>query len=181
MNFRLYLMKLFLPVNLKKEKLHELFGVTAAAFQTTPPVVEGLRFNDLLQEYATFTRAAAMQQIIKGEDVSLVMQRLYDGAYRIGEELREEMRIRSRKDAMKAARLLYRAMGIDFHCSGSGEVGIARCYFSTFYPPEVCWIISSLDEGIIAGLTDGGRLWFVSRITEGNNSCVGQIEFLKNP
>jgi predicted RNA-binding Zn-ribbon protein involved in translation (DUF1610 family) len=179
MNLRVSLLNIFLPYKLKEETMLALFETTAGAFQMAPPVLDGLRFHDILRTYATFTRAAAMRQIGKKEDVSHVKKRLYDGAFQLGEKIRSELRIHSRRDALKAARLLYRAIGIDFYCSKSGEVIIQRCYFSNFYPCEVCWIISSLDEGIVAGLTDGGRLWFVSRITEGNDSCVGEIEFEK--
>ena len=179
MNLRLFLLSVFLPNKLKKKNLLELFNVTAEAFQMSVPLVSEWHFDDILRAYASFTREAVSQQINKDEDVSRVRHRLYDGAVRLGVELRQELRIHSFKDAMKAASLLYRAIGIGFRCDRSGEVAISRCYFSSFYTREVCWLISSLDEGLIAGLTDGGKLWFLSRITEGNISCVGQIEFGK--
>lgn len=179
MSLRLFLLNIFLPHKLKEETMRELFEVTARAFQVSPPVLDGLRFNDVLQTYANFTRTAAEQQIGGREDVASVKKRLHDGAFGIGERIRNELRVRSREDALKAARLLYRAIGIDFLCSKVDEVLIRRCYFSHFYSCEVCWIISSLDEGLIAGLTDGGRLWFVSRITEGDNFCLGEINFGK--
>jgi len=177
MNIPLSLMNIFTPNTLKKEKLRELFNVTAEAFQIPPPTLSNLKFNELLHAFAEFTLDAAIRQMSKNEDISQVKRRLYDGAFRIGKNIRSELRIHSLKDALKSAGLLYRAIGIDFHCDESGQVAIRRCYFSSFYSCEVCWIISSLDEGLIAGLTDGGRLWFVSRITEGSDSCVGTIEF----
>jgi hypothetical protein len=179
MNLRLSLLNIFMPYKLKEQALRELFDATARAFQVSPPVLDGLRFNDILRNYADLTRAAAKQQINKKEDIDRTRKRLYENAFKIGKEIRNKLRILSREDALKAARILYRAIGIDFLCSKSGEVLVRSCYFSRFYSCEVCWIISSLDEGLIAGLTGGGRLWFRSRITEGNKSCVGTIEFLK--
>ncbi len=177
MNIRLALLNIYLPNKLKIKKLRELLEVTAKAFQIQQPPIEGTHFANALGAYAAFTRDAAKQQMDIIKDVSVLKRQLYDGAFRFGERLREELRIDSRKDALKAARLLYRAIGIDFRCSESGEVIINRCYFSNIYSCEVCWIISSLDEGLIAGLSAGGRLWFVSRITEGSSSCIGAIEF----
>jgi hypothetical protein len=177
MNMRLLFLDFVLTNRSKKKKLDELFEVTAEAFQIEPPNLEGLRFKDLLRAYAEFTRDAAIREINKNKDVGETGQRLYRGAFRTGEKIRRELKIRSRKDAMRAARLIYSSIGIDFHYSNSGEVVVRRCYFSDFYSCQVCWIISSLDEGLIAGLTDGGRLWFVSRITEGSNCCIGGVDF----
>ena len=159
------------------EKLRELFELTAAAFYVQPISIVDTNFDNALRIYAVITRDMAQRQIISGEDVSQLKRRLFDGAFRLGDKLRREMAIHSRKDALKAAKLLYRTIGIDFHCNDAGEVKINCCYFASYYSCDVCRIVSSLDEGLIAGLTDGGRLWFLSRITEGNNSCVGQIEF----
>jgi len=179
MNLRVSLLTVFLPYRLKEEIMLDLFETTGNAFQMPPPALNGLRFNEILRTYAMFTRTAALQQIDESEDVSQIKKRLYDGALRLGAKIRARLKIHSRKDAMKVARLLYRAIGIDFHCDETGELTVRRCYFSSFYPCEVCWMISSLDEGLVAGLTDGGRLWFISRITEKNESCVGEIEFEK--
>ena len=55
------------------------------------------------------------------------------------------------------------------------EFAIRRCFFSGFYSPEVCRLISSLDEGLAAGLT-GGKLCFVQRITDGGSCCKGHID-----
>ena len=149
--------------------------MTAGAFQTAlSPNLDGLRFNDILQAYANFTRNAAEQQISRGEDVALVKKRLHDGAFGIGRKIRNKLRIRSGEDALKAARLLYRRIGIDFLCSKADEVLIRRCYFSHYYSCEVCWIISSLDEGLIAGLT-GGRLWLSQESPRETTSALERL------
>jgi len=177
MNMRISFMELFFPDYLKRKELLELFRITASAFQVPMPPVKGGSFKDVLHLFGVFTKEVALQEISREEDVDPVKKRLYDGAFQIGRELRDRMRIRSSRDAVKAAKLLYRSIGIEFQCNKMGEVEICRCYFSAFYPREVCWIISSIDQGIIAGLTEGARFWFLSRITEGSRSCVGQIEF----
>jgi len=177
MNIRLSLLNVFMPAGLKKRKLIELLDITAKGFQISPPPLDKMSFDETLELYATFTKEAAQRYMDGRQEVKQVKHRLYNGAYVLGNKIRGELGIHSRREAMKAARILYRALGIDFHCYESSEVVIRRCYFSDFYSYQVCWIISSLDEGLIAGLTRGGKLWFVSRITEGNRSCLGAIEF----
>ena len=180
MNTRLSLLSVFLPSRVKKKKLQELLDITAEAFQISPPHLGKSRFDELLELYALLTSKMAQRYSESEEEVKQVKERLHDGAVRIGERFREELKIRTRKDSMAAAGLLYRAIGIDFRYDESGGVTIRQCYFSEFYSCEVCWIISSLDEGIIEGLSGGGRLSFFSRMTEGNKMCVGAIDFGRN-
>lgn len=58
----------------------------------------------------------------------------------------------------------------------SGEITVPECYFSRYYTPEQCAIMSFVDSGIIAGIcgtTDpaSGYLLFTERITEGCGRC----------
>jgi len=72
---------------------------------------------------------------------------------------------------MRAARLLYGTMGIDFRGSDDGNILIGKCAFSDFYESRTCALISALDEGLLAGLAGGGRLEFSERITDGQSRC----------
>jgi hypothetical protein len=108
-------------------------------------------------------------------DVVEIRRRLYEGAYRMGEELRRAFRVTNTADAMAAARVLYRALGIDLRATPSGEITIHRCFFSQYYSSPVCQVIASLDEGLFAGLSGGGQLAFTRRITEGHGCCTAQF------
>ncbi len=79
------------------------------------------------------------------------------------------------KDAMQMAHLIYGIVGIDFRGNPQGEVVISRCYFSSFYSPKVCGIISSLDAGLLSGISGGGRLSFQQRLTEGTECCRARL------
>ncbi len=176
-NVRIFLSKIYIPKEVKSRGLMELFELSARAFEMPLPVLDGLTFDATLRTYAVFTSEAAKMQMECMPDVSSVKRRLYDGAFSFGNRLRRELKIKTRGDAMRAARLLYLAIGIDFRANKSNEVTVRHCYFSDFYSCDVCRVISAIDEGLIAGLTAGGRLWFAARITEGNSSCVGAIEY----
>ena len=72
---------------------------------------------------------------------------------------------------MALGRLVYAAIRIDFRGTELGDVTVNRCFFSSFYSAQVCQVISSLDAGLLAGLTGGAQLTFSERITEGADRC----------
>jgi hypothetical protein len=78
---------------------------------------------------------------------------------------------------MRAARLLYRAIGIDFRSSAAGEIRIVACSFADIYAPATCRTIAALDEGLLIGLAGDGKLSFSGRLTEGDPACLAKFDF----
>jgi len=195
MNLLIRAANVYTPTPLKRKKLLELFACTAAAFECEMPRPQGLTYDELLRSYARFTAAQADQLLQHSEmdapgstrgviasdlreaisaprrEVAEIRRRLYNGAYRMGAELRGTFRITNTADALAAARVLYRALGIDLQATADGKVTVRRCFFSEFYSGPVCRLIASLDEGLFAGLSGGGQLSFTQRITERNSCC----------
>jgi hypothetical protein len=172
MNLLIRAASVYTPTPLKRKKLLELFTCTAAAFGGEAPLVDGLSYEELLREYARFTAVQANQALRRdGVITEEIRRRLYDGAYRMGQELRRTFRVTSTADALAAARVLYRALEIDLRATAEGEITVARCFFSQCYSGPVCRVIASLDEGLFAGVSGGGRLAFSQRITEGHKCC----------
>jgi hypothetical protein len=68
-------------------------------------------------------------------------------------------------------------IGIDLRAHPSGHVVVSRCAFASSYSPQVCRLMSSLDAGLVAGLTRGGRLTFSERLTEGRPRCIARIRW----
>jgi len=96
----------------------------------------------------------------------------------MGCDLRKELRISSSEEFMAAARLLYHIIGIDFNGKKTGQITIRKCYFSQFYSEDVCRLISSLDGGILAGLSGKtGKLEFLDRLTSGADCCIAVFHF----
>jgi len=170
------IMSLYIPGFLKKKKLNELFELTAEAFKSKPPNVSGLSFDACLLKYAIFTKEQAENYLSSGQPIEKVKQMLYQGSNDFGQKLRKSLFIKSDTDAIKTLKIIYRIIGIDFHYGSQGEFIINKCFFSKYYSEEVCELISSLDEGLSAGLSDGGRLCFYKRITGGSNCCKGCFE-----
>ncbi len=124
-----------------------------------------------LKEYALFTRDRAEQALGGSGDLPAIDHRLFGAALAVGRGYRLRLKVRGTRDAMAAARLIYRGLGIDFRGTSEGTVIIRRCAFAEVYTPRVCALVSALDRGLLAGLTGGGVLEFQQRITEGADSC----------
>jgi hypothetical protein len=156
MNLLLTLLRLHLPTCVKQEGLRDLFACTAAAFQCDVPRLDGLSFDGCLHAYALFTRENAAEALQSGQDLDALQDRLYQNAFQLGQRLRKRLRITAIDDVMAAGRTLFCGLGIDFEGKRQGTVTIRRCYFSRFYSPQVCALISALDAGVLAGLAGGG-------------------------
>lgn len=169
----LKIMQLHMPEFIKKKKLSELFRLTADAFQSELPELRGLSFAECLLKYALFTKEQAEIYLQSGRPPEEVKQRLYQNSLIFGQTLRKNLRIVTWEDAVTALESVYKLIRIDFHYDGQGGIIIKQCFFSKYYNGEVCKLVSSLDEGLAAGLSDGGSLCFNQRITEGGSCCKG--------
>jgi hypothetical protein len=171
---RLSAARVFLPPFLKRRYLGKLFLLTAEAYGVAMPDLEGTSDEARLRLFASFTCENALKTLAGG-DAESAGGRLFRNALAFGEELRRSLGVRTFADAMAAARVLYRAIGIDFEGAPDGTIVIRSCRFAAAYTPEICGFVSSLDRGILAGLAGGGRLRFVRRLTEGNDSCLAEF------
>lgn len=161
----------FIPPFMKKQQVKKLLRLTAEALGTSTPSLHGLSFDESLRAFATFTSDEAGKAIRAGRDMSVIHDTLYHGALALGAQCRRWFRIGDGDDVMTAARMLYAFCGIDFQGTKEGGIIISRCFFSKYYSGAVCRVISSLDAGLLAGLSGGRQLSFSARITEGAPAC----------
>jgi hypothetical protein len=188
MNMLVNIAKRYIPEYIKNKKLDDLFRLTATAFQTGIPELRGLPFQDRLAEYACFTKEQAEKHLNwDGADeerkrkIDAIEGKLYQGSFRLGEDLRKKLHIKTWEQAAEALQLIYRIIGIEFRCGARDGLQctepdgftVSECFFSRYYSAEVCGLISSLDRGLAAGLTGCGGLSFTQRITEGYGCCKG--------
>ncbi|MEL7566110.1 MAG: hypothetical protein AAGU27_14655 [Dehalobacterium sp.] len=166
-------MQFYLPEFIKKKKINELFRLTADAFQSELPELRGLSFKECLLKYALYTKEQAESYLESGRPLEEIKHRLYQNSYNYGQGLRKNLHIETWEEAVMALKAVYKLIGVDFQCADQGEILVKQCFFSKYYSAEVCKLISSLDEGIAAGLSAGGRLCFHQRITEGGRCCKG--------
>ena len=172
MSMLLKIMHFYIPKFIRKKKLNELFRLTADAFQSELPELRGLSFAECLLKYALFTKEQAERYLQSGRPLEEVKYRLYQNSYTFGQNLRKNLHILTWEESVTVLQVIYKLIGIDFHCDRQGEIIIKQCFFSKYYSGGVCRLISSLDEGLAAGLS-GGKLCFNQRITEGESCCKG--------
>jgi hypothetical protein len=171
MNVILRLLQFYFPGFAKKKRLKKLFVITSQAFGCKAPKIKGLTYNQCLQNYALFTQQQAEKYINEGYNIDTLKERLYQGAFQLGKELRMEFGITTSQEVILMCGIIYDMLGIDFKSYEKNQVIIEKCFFSQYYSSKICQIVSSLDEGVAAGLSNGGSLSFYQRITEGNDCC----------
>jgi len=170
------IMQIYMPEFLKKKRLKELFCLTADAFDTEMPALRGLTFRECLWKYAFFSKEQAELCLQCGCHLEEVKSRLYHNSFLFGEKLRKSLHVKTWDESVEVLKTFYQFIGIDFEHNGNKAFVIRQCSFSKYYSAEVCALISSMDEGLAAGLSNGGRLCFTQRITDGSHCCKGVLQ-----
>jgi hypothetical protein len=166
-----WLLQRYTPEVVRQAALAQLLGAAAEAFECDIPPLGGLSSAERLRRFALFTQGHVEELLREGRDLEAVQSRLYHNTYELGRRVGTLLGIRSVRDTMAVSRVLYRILDIEFQGNAGGDVLISRCYFSGFYSAQVCQVMSAMDQGLLAGLSGGGRLVFASRITEGQSCC----------
>ena len=176
MNIKLFLSQFYLPASYRKRKTAELFDITTKAFGIKPAAIFPTESPDaLLKRYAEFSKDQT-QIILKNKRlVDEIKAGLFAGAREMGVCLRNELNLKNDRDFHIATRVIYKALKIDLEFLGNGEIVIKKCFFSGFYSEKICSLMSSLDSGLIAGLSGGLKMSFYQRITEHCSCCRAVI------
>jgi hypothetical protein len=170
MGLRLAASTIYIPGFIRKRQLDMLFKATAAAFRTAVPSTKGLSIDNSLKLYAEFTKEWAALAT-KGGYATQIQPALFENAYQMGRKFRSDFGLNSMPEVMKMSSVIYRLLKIDFSGEPQGNIVIRRCFFADYYSNDICRLISSLDEGLLAGLSGGGKLSFSQRLTEGSDCC----------
>ena len=111
-----------------------------------------------------------------------------DALFAVGENLGKQTRSRlgvgkSSEDLAKAARILYRVLGIDFRLEwrdgSNAEAIINRCDLAEHYSKLTCEVLCATDEGVINGLQPNVTMRFTEYLTSGCKNCRANIHFSK--
>ena len=167
-----------LPPVVRRTILVRLYRATARAFGCPTPPLRGLAPEEVLSRYAGFTSHQVRAARENGTDLDAVQARLYREAFTLGRWCGRVIGVRTVADVMASGRTLYRNLEIDFRGNSGGQVVIPRCFFSRWYTPETCRVMSAMDRGILAGLMGNGELEFHARITEGAPCCLAHFSAL---
>ena len=114
------------------------------------------------------------------DDAQLIGRKaLFKAGLILGREAKERLGVGSSlQDLIRAARILYRVLGIKFEINESGgkiKITVYKCSLSDYYTFETCRILSAADEGVVQGLNENINMKFTERMTEGHSECVACI------
>jgi hypothetical protein len=180
-NLRLALLSHGAPKSVKMRLLDELARATSAGFDCERPSWTGRSYEARLEEYARFTADQAGRVLETGnaDAVEAVKRRLRSESADLGARMRRGLRLTRCADVMDALSALYGHIGIDMRPLTAGDIVVGRCLFARYFTEPVCMVVAAIDQGMAAGLSGGGRLEFVERITGGAPCCRARFDLVR--
>ncbi len=133
----------------------------------------------LMAEYHNIRLKSLIEKLGFKDTLQIGRAELYKAGYEMGCDTRKRLGVKTIKDAILAARILYKILGINFTTEDNGENIILRiksCELANQYSPETCKIMSAADEGVLNGLNKKLGMKFIKRITEGAEECTACIK-----
>jgi hypothetical protein len=175
MSLLLALARLWVPGAIKRQKLREWFELTARGFKAEPPDLNNFSYQETLRFYAKFTAVQARRVLRASRSITATRKRLSNLAWEYGRDLRQQFGVKTMPEALRLGKLLYRLIGIELQAPDPGHLAITRCFFREYYTPDICRLMSALDEGVLTGLSGCKTLKFTRRLTEGHLQCRAQL------
>ena len=199
MGFRLILLNWWTPNYIISKELDRIFKLTTNALKSLLEIHAPNAFTKIAKETAlprgdvahkrssmAKTHAllveALSEAVGRDQAVNLGRKALFEVGKRLGKETRGKLGIGdSQNDLIRAAKILYHVLGIDFnvewHGKTSGTLIVDRCAMAKEYSELTCLVLSATDEGVIRGLESNVSMVFKERMTSGCGKCTAQIEF----
>jgi hypothetical protein len=196
MGVRLLILSYWTPKFVIRKELAKVSRQTTIALQslikkysTTPPVhTENGVPKSIEQQRANMaqTHAILVEELeaLVGHEKAVALGR--DALFAVGEELGRQTRVRlgvsnNPKDLAKAAKILYRVLGIEFRLewldNSKAKATIDRCALAEKYSKLTCEVLSAADEGVIKGLQPNVRMKFKEYMTNGCAQCTADLNF----
>ncbi len=116
------------------------------------------------------------------EAVKLGREALYLVGQNLGKQIRSRLGVSDNpKDLTKAAKILYRVLGIGFYLEwiddSNAKAIIDRCALAEHYSKLTCEVLSATDEGVVKGLQPNATMKFKEYMTSGCKNCRADIYF----
>jgi len=137
--------------------------------------------TDMAKQHVALVEALA-SALGREKALELGREALFEVGKNLGIESRAKLGVGNNpKDLIKAAKILYRVLGIDFVVETSentrATLVVSRCALSQQYSEFTCRILSATDEGVVKGLEPYASMAFKEVLTSGCGNCRAQIEF----
>lgn len=197
MGLRLRLLYWWTPNYVIKRELTNLSDKTSDALQrllTTYAPQDKVSNTQSLASKGVKEQRAAMAQThaemveslaaAVGHDKAVALGRkaLFAVGVELGKQTRNKLGVGDdRNDLIKASKILYRILGINFHIDWINQTHavavIEHCALSEKYSKLTCEVLSATDEGVIAGLQPNVTMNFHEYITGGCQNCRASLNF----
>jgi len=106
-------------------------------------------------------------------------EKMFEAGLNLGQHARKVLGVEKNvQDTIKAAKILYKILGIDFSTEKTDAtmiIWVNSCTLSKYYTYQTCNILSYADKGVLKGLNENMDLEFVEKITTGSKRCKGCI------
>lgn len=118
----------------------------------------------------------------EAQAIRIGREALFSVGENLGRQVRHKLSVGDNpKDLVKAAKILYRILGIDFTIEWVDESNavavINHCALSEHYSELTCKIFSATDEGVMKGLQPNAKMQFKEYLTSGCKNCKAEIHF----
>jgi hypothetical protein len=200
MGFKLWVLSWWTPNFVVSRVLDKLEAETAEAFKSLPiniPAdVLGIVNSGVVPNTGSINqkRAAMAKQHAKLVDilvatlgrekgVELGRGALFEVGRSLGREVRDLLGVgETPADLIRAAKVLYRVLGIDFDVvwigEGNATLVVNRCVLAEEYSELTCQVLSATDEGVMQGLNPNTQMKFREYITGGCPKCKADLLFI---
>ncbi len=196
MNIRLIFLGLWTPKYVISRELDKVSALTTdtlkEVFKTHLPnakigTAEKAPLSRSIEEKRAFMakeHAVLVESLVKAlgreRAIKLGREALFTAGEQLGRDARQRLGVgQSREDLVKAARILYRVLGINFKIKWQGQANatlvVDRCALAQNYSELTCIVLSATDEGVIKGLNPDMNMKFENRITSGCSYCIAMI------
>ncbi len=195
MSARLWLASIWMPRYMMAREIERIRSSTDVALDAllsehAPEIRNEGRdgpYRQLEEQRAAMARGherkvrALVQALGQEKAIGLGREALFRTGLALGKEAKARLGVRdTKKDLFRAAKLLYRILGIEFSImtGPDGErMEVFRCPLSRYYSQDTCKILSAVDEGTFSGLNNRVVMHFQEKITDGSPKCVARIQF----
>jgi hypothetical protein len=194
MGFRLLFLGFWTPNYIIRRELQSISQQTTAALKnlipkdTYPPVELKQTWVNIQEQRnamaQTHVKLVEALQAAFGDKEAVKRGR--EALFMVGQRLGKETRVKlgvadNPKDLEKAAKILYRVLGIEFHLqwqdSSHATAIIDRCVLAQKYSALTCQVLCATDEGVINGLMPKVNMQFKEYMTNGCKYCKADILF----
>ncbi len=190
MGLKLRLLSWWTPNFVKSRMLAQVDAEMATATKSLPVVLPSSAAGAgvlkkkraaMAKQHAQFVESLVAEL---GRDKALKQGRaaFFEAGKRLGAQARTMLGAGGESaDLIRAAKVLYRALGIEFTVEWTGKetatLVVNRCALAEEYSELTCMVLSAADEGVMRGLNASAQMQFREHMTGNCQKCKADIQF----